>query len=696
MSSRLREIATQTFSSQGWKDAATALFQATGATVNAMDFAVGDALPSTSRCSFCSLADSTETPSPRACFGDCPTPSTDVSRIVCRSGLPTLVTPVELDGAVAGHLVLGGFVTSTRERRRVYEQLIGRNVSEESARLTLKSLALVSRRQAEGYLQIALASAHAMLVATSEKRTSSDRVEELKLFVSAGQQVVETESLDAATLGPIAEEAVALMGGQAGAVLRQAGNLLEVVARTEFWRGQVGALVSTEDTASGRAITTGRTVVSSGAVSGQSATLALPLTIGERVLGVLEVRLPASALPVSPERVARLDRFGRFIAIALERDDERAQIERAAAGYAQLNELAATLGGQTDMDGVAKIVTSVLDKAFTYGIAALVLTSYGRDHADVVVCGDVTQGELDLVLGEAIGREMAAEPFETLRTVTHRGLITEGEAERQDWATVAVELSHGELELGYLVLARVDGVRYNEQDRLLLEGIAAHAGAAFGRAALFGRIRDDYAKTIAALSATLDAGERMPSGHSTRVMNYAMMIGKELGLSYEEIEQLRFAGLLHDIGKTGLPGELLLKPSRLSADELAQVRTHAEIGASIVDQIEFLKSLTPIILHHHEHWNGSGYPLGLAGEDIPLLARILSAADSFDAMTTKSSYKKRMPMEAARRELKSGAGTQFDPRIVAALFEALDKSELAGTLGLLVSPKPGVEAGLPA
>jgi len=697
VSSRLREIATQTFSSQGWKDAATALFQATGATVNAMDFAVGDALPSTSRCSFCSLADSSETPSPRGCFGEYPTPGTDVSRIVCRSGLPTLVAPVELDGAVAGYLVLGGFVTSTRERRRVYEQLIGRNVTEESARQTLKSLALVSRRQAEGYLQIALASAHAMLVATFEQRTSSDRVEELKLFVSAGQQVVETESLDAATLGPIAEEAVTLMGGQAGAVLRQAGNLLEVVARTEFWRGQVGALVSMEDTASGRAITTGRTVVSSGAaVSGQSATLALPLTIGERVLGVLEVRLPASALPVSPERVARLDRFGRFIAIALERDDERAQIERAAAGYAQLNELAATLGGQTDMDGVAKIVTSVLDKAFTYGIAGLVLTSYGRDHADVVVCGDVTQGELDLVLGEAIGREMAAEPFETLRTVTHRGLITEGEAERQDWATVAVELSHGELELGYLVLARVDGVRYNEQDRLLLEGIAAHAGAAFGRAALFGRIRDDYAKTIAALSATLDAGERMPSGHSTRVMNYAMMIGKELGLSYEEVEQLRFAGLLHDIGKTGLPGELLLKPSSLSADELAQVRTHAEIGASIVDQIEFLKSLTPIILHHHEHWDGSGYPLGLAGEAIPLLARILCAADSFDAMTTKSSYKKRMPLETARRELKRGAGSQFDPGIVVALFEALDKAEIADAAGLLASPEPGAQVGLPA
>jgi putative nucleotidyltransferase with HDIG domain len=424
--------------------------------------------------------------------------------------------------------------------------------------------------------------------------------------------------------------------------------------------------------------------------------LALPLTIGDRVLGVLEVRLPASALPVSPERVARLDRFGRFIAIALERDDERALVERAAVGYAQLNQLAATLGGQTDMDGVARIVTGVLDASFSYDVAGLILTSYGRDHADVVVCGDVKRGELDLVLGDAAGRDAVAEPFATTRIGTHRGAVTEGDAERQDWATVVVELSHGDLELGYLLLARADGVRYNSQDRLLLEGIAAHAGAAFGRAALFGRIRDDYAKTIAALSATLDAGERMPSGHSTRVMGYAMMIGEELGMGFEDVEQLRFAGLLHDIGKTGLPGEILLKPSRLTAEELAQVHSHAEIGASIVDQIEFLKSLTPVILHHHERWDGSGYPMGLSGEDIPLLARILCVADAFDAMTTKSSYKKRMPFATARKELEANVGTHFDPRVVGALLEALDKQALAGATGLLVAPEDMTRRDLPA
>lgn len=684
MTARSRNIAVRAFASPEWRAAADALFQATGVTVNVMDFEVCDQLAGTSRCAFCSFSSEASSPGPLGCFDVCPDPASGPIRVMCRSGLPTLVAPVVRERHTVAHVVIAGFVTSTRERRRLYEQLISRDMGEDSARFAVKSLAVIPRRQAEGYLQIALASARTVVDATTERMASAERVEELRLFVTAGQHVVETERLDAGTLGAITEEAVSIMRGEAGAILRQSGNVLEVVAHTEHWRGHVGALVSQEGTASGRAVSTGRTVVSSGGrVEAKTATLALPLTIGDRVLGVLEVRLSSSMLPVSPERVARLDRFGRFIAIALERDDERSQVERAMAGYAQLNGLAAALGGQTDIEGVSKLVTSVLDKAFTYEVAGLILTSYGRDHADVVVCGDVTRGELDMVLAEAAGRDPVTQPFATLRKVTYRGAINDGGVEREDWATLVVELTHGDLDIGYLVVARADGARYSAQDHVLLEGIAAHAGAAFGRAALFGRIRDDYAKTIAALAATLDIGESMPSGHSTRVMDYAMMIGEELGLGFEDVERLRFAGLLHDIGKTGLPSEILLKSSKLTADEYARVCAHAETGASIVDQIEFLKSLTPVILHHHERWDGKGYPMKLSGEAIPLLARIVAVADSFDAMTTKSSYKKQMSFAQARNELERSAGTQFDPRIVASLFEALDARALAGSTGLL-------------
>ncbi len=681
MPARIRTIAEKAFGGQEWRAAADALFEANGVTVNVMDLVEGDTLGEGSRCGYCNLVTDVTSPSPIACFDSCPKADSGITRVICRAGLPTLIAPVTYGERTVAHLVLGGFVTSTRERRRLYETLLSRSSNPDTARLALKALTVVPRRTAEGCLQMALSTATSLVATTAEQLSAAERVEELRVFVTAGQKMVAADHLDAGTLADMAEEAVALIGGEAGAVLRPVGSHLEIVAHTSAWRGTVGAHVRREGTAAGRACETGRTVVTPAGTG--TSTLVLPLVLSGRTLGVLEVRLPASALPVSQERVSRLDRFGRFIALALQRDDERLAVERAMAGYHQLNELAAALGAQTDIDGVARLIASVQEKAFDFQIAGLVLTGYGRDQANVSVTGEVHVDELSTVLGDIAGRDIEREPFETLKTNADDGSIVTDVPMRDDWATLAVELSNGTIEIGYLFVARADGGRYNAQDRALLEGLAAHAGAAFGRAALFGRIRDDYAKTIAALSATLDASEQMPSGHSTRVMDYAMLIGEELGLPFEDVEQLRFAGLLHDIGKTGVPQEILLKPSKLSGDELRRVQLHSEFGASIVDQIDFLKSLTPVILHHHERWDGEGYPAGLSGESIPLLARILAVADSFDAMSTKKAYGERKAFSLARKEMLRAAGSQFDPRVVDALLAGLDRMATVGATGLL-------------
>ena len=658
-----------------------------------MDFVSGRTLAGGSPCAYCQLASEIAQAGPRTCFDRAPADDSGPTRLSCRAGMPTLSAPVMLDGHAIAHVVLGGFVTSTRDRRRLWELLAARGVSDESVRLAVKSVTVVARRAADSYLDMVLACARTVVDATAERLSAAERVAELRLFVSAGQQAVTSDHLDPDALGGMVEEAVALVGGDAGAVLRPNGGLFEVIARSEHWRGAVGGLLPRADTAPGRALETRGTVMSRGGRG--VATLAMPLVIGGRALGVLEVRLPAGSQPLDPGRVARLDRFGRFISIALERDDERAQVERAMGGYTQLNELSAALGGASDADSVVGIVSDVIDRAFAYEVCGLVLSSWGRDRADILVRREVTSGEVERLLGEVAGRDTAKQPFDAM---TARGAtdVAEGAATGDDWATLAVELEHGDLVMGYLFVASADGTRYNVQDRALLAGIAAHAGSAFARVALFTRIRDDYAKTIAALSATLDAGERMPSGHSSRVMDYSMMIGEELGLPFEDVEQLRFAGLLHDIGKTGLPSELLLKPSKLSAEELSRVRSHAELGASIVDQIEFLKSLTPVILHHHERYDGSGYPSGLAGDQIPLLARILAVADSYDAMTTKVVYRKRLTYKQAARELQAQTGTQFDPRVVTALLSAIEKQALAGATGLLAPAEAHGSPQLPA
>lgn len=677
-----RDIALRAFSTAEWRSAADALFQATGVNVNVMDFELGDSLCHGSRCGYCNLATDVTEPGPLTCFDVPPQGGKIAGRVLCRAGLASLYAPIVRDGRSVGHVVVSGFVTSTRERRGLYEHLLARGLSEDAARRSLKALPVVPRGQAESYLQVALATASTVVDATAERTAAAERVEELRLFVSAGHQVVSTDRLDTETLSGIAEEAVALVAGRAGAILRPRGGNLEVAARTGQWRGPLGALIPLESTASGRAFQTRKTVVAKGNGDG-AATLAMPLAVGQRVIGALEIRCDSDALPLPQERLSRLNRFGQFIAIALEREGERARAERAMSGYSQLNALAASLGGQTDVSGVIRVISDAVRTSFAFGISGLVLTGWGHDRADLLAADAVSAADIEHVLGIVSGRDVAVHPFETLNVQAHG--ITLGEAgPAEDWALSAVELAYGDLNVGWLFVARSDGERYSAQDNALLSGVAAHAGAALGRSALFARIRDDYAKTIAALSATLDYGERAASGHAGRVMEYSMLIGEELRLSFDELEQLRFAGLLHDVGKTGVPEEILLKPSPLTAEEMATMRRHPEIGASIVEQIEFLKSLTPVILHHHEHWDGTGYPQGLKGDKIPLLARVLAVADAYDSMTSDRSHCSRLTVAQARIELERSAGAQYDPLVVSALFAVLDTMALAGSSGLLL------------
>lgn len=695
MAKKVREIAERAFSSSDWCSAVDALFQATGINVGVMDFQVCDVLSGGQRCSYCYYSADIASPSPLSCYDNPPKADADAGRIVCRAGLAVLYAPVTLGDEVAAHLTMSGFVTSTRERRGLYEHILARGVPEDLARRTVKALPVIPRRQVDSHLQMMTSIARIVLEATAERMSAADRVEELRLFMSAGHQMVSTERLDSDSLGGVIEEAVAIVGAEEGAILRVKGSALEVTSHSDGWRAPAGSLVSRAGTAAGRAADTLRTIVAP-ARTGASATLAMPLKLGERLLGVLEMRLKADALPLSQDRVGRLNRFAQFIAIALEREDERSAVERAMSGYSQLNDLATSLGGQTDVNGVIRLISNAVERSFDFDLAGVVLTGWGRDIARVIECDGLEHGELESVLGEISGRDLATHPFERLDLSSRkRGAACFSEPPR-DWSLLSVALQHGDLDIGWLFIARGDALHYTAQDHALLNGIGAHAAAAFGRSALFERVRDDYAKTIAALSATLDIGERTAMGHSGRVMDYAVMIGEELDLPYEEVEKLRFAGLLHDIGKTGVSDEILLKPTKLTPEEAEQVKRHAEIGASIVDQIDFLKSLSPVILHHHEHWDGKGYPAGLKGEAIPLLARVLSVADAFDAMTSERAYAKRLTVQQARTELEKATGTQFDPRVVAALLEALDRMAVAGATGLFVGTSRPAVSDLPA
>jgi putative nucleotidyltransferase with HDIG domain len=164
------------------------------------------------------------------------------------------------------------------------------------------------------------------------------------------------------------------------------------------------------------------------------------------------------------------------------------------------------------------------------------------------------------------------------------------------------------------------------------------------------------------LSATVDARDSYTAGHSRRVQKLALAIGRELELSEPELDLLGHAALFHDIGKLAIPDSILLKPARLSLEEWGVMRNHSDEGARIIERLGFLADAVPAIRHHHERWDGSGYPDGLAGEDIPLGARIIHVADALDSMLTTRIYQAQRPVEEALEQLRSGAAKQFCPR----------------------------------
>lgn len=179
-------------------------------------------------------------------------------------------------------------------------------------------------------------------------------------------------------------------------------------------------------------------------------------------------------------------------------------------------------------------------------------------------------------------------------------------------------------------------------------------------------LEDAYRSTLKALTAALETRDLETHGHSERVVTYSMRLGREYGLDSQRTKSLEFGSLLHDIGKIGVPDLILRKPAKLTPEEWVVMREHPLHGQQILRGIAFLEGAARVVAQHHEKWDGSGYPLGLGGEEIDVCARIFSVADAFDAITSNRVYRKGKPYHAAAQELDDWSGKQFDPKVIEA------------------------------
>jgi len=190
---------------------------------------------------------------------------------------------------------------------------------------------------------------------------------------------------------------------------------------------------------------------------------------------------------------------------------------------------------------------------------------------------------------------------------------------------------------------------------------------------LYASLEEGYLETILALANSIDSKDPYTRGHSQRVGDIAVEIGREMGLIGRQLKHLQYGGILHDIGKIGIPEAILCKQSRLNEEEMLVMRQHPSIGDNIVRPISFLATVRAAVRNHHERWDGTGYPDALRGEDIPLVARIVNCADTFDACTSTRPYQQALPLEQALAILERLRGNQLDPSVLDALRRVVGK-----------------------
>jgi putative nucleotidyltransferase with HDIG domain len=357
------------------------------------------------------------------------------------------------------------------------------------------------------------------------------------------------------------------------------------------------------------------------------------------------------------------------------------QLESQTREYMTLMEVGKALNSKLDLDDLLLLIAQTTVK-LTKAESAAVLLFEGDDHEEVRLAAACGKHESEFV-SEAVTAELAQIAREVGASGRPRLASDGSKASRKNQAamtragmtaTMAIPLSMKERVLGVLVLAGCEAGHFSAADLDMARLVADQAGVAVENARLYGEMQGLYVATIRSLAFTLEAKDRYTRGHSDRVTEYAVAIADRMGFDDDEISILRFAGILHDIGKIAISEDILNKPGKLSPVEREVIETHPVESARIIRPIGFLKDVVPIVEHHHEWFDGTGYNTGLVGEDIPKGARVLSVADAFEAMTSDRPYHGAMPWTEAVAELKRYSGTQFDPEVVDVFVEMILES----------------------
>ncbi len=406
-----------------------------------------------------------------------------------------------------------------------------------------------------------------------------------------------------------------------------------------------------------------------GTVPIEESLLAVPLRYGSRVVGVIVVS-KLGLNQFDEDDVRLLEVLAGHAAVAVENASLYESARREAESATSLLEFGRELATLVDLDDIAGRVTELSAEILGSSNTSFYLETDGEltlqgehGHSRETAAALASQ-PLPLDVLDVSRDPFVAEPQDYEPKIGRQAPVSGG---RYAVAPFAVDGRTG------FLAALVEREDFGERELALLGGLAQQAKLAIANASSYEGLERTFVSTVEALANALEANDEYTSTHARWITDLSMRVGRELGLDERALKCLELGALLHDIGKIGIPSDVLSKPGRLTAAERKLVQTHPELGERIIAPIDRLQVVRPIVRHCHERWDGRGYPDGVAGEDIPLESRIILVCDAYHAMTTDRPYRRRLSQREAVRRLAEGAGSQFDPHVVEVTLRVLEQ-----------------------
>ncbi|MBR3654475.1 MAG: HD-GYP domain-containing protein [Elusimicrobia bacterium] len=349
---------------------------------------------------------------------------------------------------------------------------------------------------------------------------------------------------------------------------------------------------------------------------------------------------------------------------------------------ASIHEFGVTATGLLSKEEVAQTVVDTACSILHSNLASLMLINSDNELYIISAKGlsEKIRKETKMKIGEGIaGRVVSTGKYifvENIETDV-RFLRPNDEERYTSKSFISVPLKVKSKVIGVLnINSPKNKKQFTDRDLKLITILADQAAMRLDNIELFNNLQSFYFEMVQTLARAIDAKDAYTYDHADRARKYAKAIAVKMNLPYTIVRNIEYAALMHDIGKIGIADNILLKKEKLTEQEMKMLRTHPVIGNKILSPVKFLSPVAPMVLYHQEWYDGSGYPEGLAKEEIPLGARIVAVIDAYDAMTSDRPYRKAMPIKTAVKELKEGAGKQFDPKIVDIFINILKEEKL--------------------